>query len=506
MLTNTYQEFDKYGVCSLLDDDTDFFISINLNKEESVPIQQQNIFSNVIDDDQIFDSLMTDCKAISEKLNIHPLVAFMILESQNWNTYLVYENWAMMYDSMLSTIGIQFENANDDPSLKHPVGDPNAEYECEVCYDSYPASDMWCLPCGHSFCSNCWRDHVKYNMSSGQHLINCQRSGCKRKIPPNSVEQICGKKVYNDFLRFLMESTVSLANTLTVCPSPKCSRTVNVLSTGLCNVLTCSCGHEFCLLCNEPSHVPANCVEKSFWLNVTGDEKMNKRLLGPNCKICPNCNAIIEKNGGCYFMRCYKCKHEFCWMCLRAWSNHPNTHFQCQYYKQEDDPYLKKMDDISKEFIGQYNDVFIKKDQENKIFFEKINENIEKLMSKRIQNDEYLSREAKTKILYDLLIQIYWSYENIKWSSVHLFNMRYQVVKNAPLNDQLNEQAYQNTQKYKMFKFIVNDTEQSIRKIVNNLFDDTKKKMTYIEASKITKRIHLIRETLLKHCDPHYDQ
>lgn len=501
------QEYDQYGLCNTPSIDNDYgnFVSINLNKDESVPISQQTIFSNVVNDDQIFDTVMADCKTISEKLNIHPLVAFMVLESQSWNTHLVYENWGMMSDSMLSSLGVRLSNANEDPSLRHPEGKPGELFECEVCCEEVPLSEMWCLPCGHLFCSTCWKEHVRVNMSSGQHLINCQQSGCKRKIPPNSVEQICGKKVYNDFLRFLMDSTVSLADTLTVCPSPKCSKPVNVLSTGLCNVLKCSCGHEFCSLCNEPSHAPANCVEKSLWLNVTGDEQMNKRLLGPNCKICPNCKAIIEKNGGCFFMRCIKCKHEFCWMCLRAWSNHPNTHFNCKYYKESDDPYLKKMDDLSKDFVGPFHENYIKRDLANKAFFSKIDELSKKLKSDKLINETELGDQIKLKLLSDLLNELFWTKENIRWSFVRLFNLRYQVIKNAPLADQTNESTYPNTQKFKIFKFIVNETEENIKKIEYKLFDDKAKNITYNDVSSLIRRIQLMRESLLKHCDPHYE-
>ena len=30
---------------------------------------------------------------------------------------------------------------------------------------------------------------------------------------------------------------------------------------------------------------------------------------------CPKCGAYINKNGGCKHMKCYKCQHEFCWLC-----------------------------------------------------------------------------------------------------------------------------------------------------------------------------------------------
>ena len=31
---------------------------------------------------------------------------------------------------------------------------------------------------------------------------------------------------------------------------------------------------------------------------------------------CPNCSAMIYKDGGCNHMVCMKCKYEFCWFCM----------------------------------------------------------------------------------------------------------------------------------------------------------------------------------------------
>lgn len=33
-------------------------------------------------------------------------------------------------------------------------------------------------------------------------------------------------------------------------------------------------------------------------------------------------------------MQCYKCKYEFCWMCLRNWNEHNREYYECSMYKQ----------------------------------------------------------------------------------------------------------------------------------------------------------------------------
>ena len=45
---------------------------------------------------------------------------------------------------------------------------------------------------------------------------------------------------------------------------------------------------------------------------------------------CPKCGAYIHKTGGCSHMKCYKCQHEFCWICN---GNH---------YRHRHDPGMEK--------------------------------------------------------------------------------------------------------------------------------------------------------------------
>ena len=53
---------------------------------------------------------------------------------------------------------------------------------------------------------------------------------------------------------------------------------------------------------------------------------------------CPNpcCNAPIQKNEGCNHVKCYRCKLDFCWICLEAWKKHSSAtggYFQCNRYE-----------------------------------------------------------------------------------------------------------------------------------------------------------------------------
>ena len=58
---------------------------------------------------------------------------------------------------------------------------------------------------------------------------------------------------------------------------------------------------------------------RSF-LNILSDFRSNAFRVIKDCKRCPNCYYIIEKDGGCNHMQCRKCSFEFYWCCRQEWT------------------------------------------------------------------------------------------------------------------------------------------------------------------------------------------
>ena len=65
--------------------------------------------------------------------------------------------------------------------------------------------------------------------------------------------------------------------------------------------------------------------------------ELDRRWIAADSKQCPKCPWQIKKNDGCDHMKCIKCKHEFCWLCLADYEpirqNGNHRHGEtCKYY------------------------------------------------------------------------------------------------------------------------------------------------------------------------------
>lgn len=57
----------------------------------------------------------------------------------------------------------------------------------------------------------------------------------------------------------------------------------------------------------------------------------SQRLLEATTRPCPRCFVAIEKVGGCHHVTCTnaRCRHEFCWLCLRDWASPGHDVLEC---------------------------------------------------------------------------------------------------------------------------------------------------------------------------------
>lgn len=120
------------------------------------------------------------------------------------------------------------------------------------------------------------------------------------------------------------------------CPFPGCDYCVEFSDTPLYDVI-CKCGNAFCFRCGQESHKPVDCSQKEQWNIKNSNESENITWIMANTKQCPKCRKPIEKNQGCNHMTCKMCAHEFCWLCVGAWSEHGQKtggYYNCNKYEE----------------------------------------------------------------------------------------------------------------------------------------------------------------------------
>lgn len=105
------------------------------------------------------------------------------------------------------------------------------------------------------------------------------------------------------------------------CPKPACGNPMVADAGAL--MLVCpseKCQFTFCKRCQVEWHADSTCDEYQQWkLENNEAEARYNQWVKKNARKCPNCPSMIEKNGGCNHMTCYRCKHEFCWLCSKKY-------------------------------------------------------------------------------------------------------------------------------------------------------------------------------------------
>ncbi|CAD5126134.1 DgyrCDS14303 [Dimorphilus gyrociliatus] len=291
----------------------------------------------------------------------------------------IYESMATAPPTDLST-SIQSDNV------------PSSEITCDVCTSPIPANEPAAyVPCQHNCCRQCWTTYLTVKIQEGDiHNITCPGYQCNMLIPAETIEELVSREMALKYLQFDIRAFVDSNPSINWCPHPGCGRAVklpesdNFLSpvfTGdlraqnssdVSHSVDCGNGHMFCWECSGDPHEPASCVNWKKWhqkvfelrpetfkesirmffgLHILGMFKCSTGLVNgteeelevaanclwlvTNSKPCPSCKSPIQKKEGCNHMKCSKCKHDFCWVCLESWKKHNSTtggYFRCNRY------------------------------------------------------------------------------------------------------------------------------------------------------------------------------
>mmetsp|Transcript_26669 Transcript_26669/g.50548 ORF Transcript_26669/g.50548 Transcript_26669/m.50548 type:complete len:531 (-) Transcript_26669:991-2583(-) len=196
-------------------------------------------------------------------------------------------------------------------------------FSCFICMDEYRPSSVFTIStCSHQFCRTCMSTYVVSKINSnmvGPRGMVCPDPYCKeeeRSLTEDDMRLVLSTQSWR-FRQYL-----KLRNRYLIDSDPN-MKWCNECSDGVVGLnkhtwkwsVPCSnenCHAKCCPRCALPSHPFTTCSRAMQ--RHTGMYMANN-----NCKRCPSCNSMIEKDGGCNHMTCSQCGHNFCWLCRGNW-------------------------------------------------------------------------------------------------------------------------------------------------------------------------------------------
>ncbi|KAL3081190.1 hypothetical protein niasHS_013882 [Heterodera schachtii] len=161
----------------------------------------------------------------------------------------------------------------------------NANAETKRVYEPFGAT--------HTFCDDCWRQHIGQCLSNGRMPISCMAHNCS-----SALRSLC-----SSLDNLLRSGTVNFWSNDAVCAATL-SSVPNVTAPFGCPLAKCA------LLQSHGQSLQS--------LLLSGG--INRIARGVSCD---NCNNLMEKNNGCDHIVCV-CGYEFCWRCGGDWKRHKN--------------------------------------------------------------------------------------------------------------------------------------------------------------------------------------
>ena len=190
---------------------------------------------------------------------------------------------------------------------------------CPVCCDTI--DQPYRLACGHVYCYDCLRHFLLTASDTKQLPLSClgDEGKCGLPIPLPVIQRFLLPTQFKRLLEVsFREHLGHNPDKFRYCTTPDCPEIYSLDSGSGDGIFQCrSCFVSVCVSCRE-DHDGFSCEE---W-KIHRDPETQERLLEgwaeghEDVKKCPQCNILIEKNGGCNHMTCPKCAAHICWRCM----------------------------------------------------------------------------------------------------------------------------------------------------------------------------------------------
>ncbi|XP_053105114.1 sharpin [Hemicordylus capensis] len=201
---------------------------------------------------------------------------------------------------------------------------PNQEnMECRICYLAVgPGEGVLLRECLHSFCRDCLRQVIN---CSEEPQVACpfrdDSYACSSQLQDREVRALVSQEEYERFLERRLAVAESRAQNSYHCQTADClgwciyEDDVNEFRCPICRALNC-------LVC-KAIHEGMNCKQYQDKLQLEAHNDAAARETSNMLKTlvqlgeamhCPVCRIVVQKKGGCDWLRCPVCQTEICWV------------------------------------------------------------------------------------------------------------------------------------------------------------------------------------------------
>jgi len=104
---------------------------------------------------------------LCEKFGLSPDDMVKVARHYKYRDDLI-SQWYDAPPKLAIDLGIEQKPGMDkDPEVNVSLPSKNADGACLVCYDDLDDSNSFALECGHTFCKDCWVEHVRSSITQG---------------------------------------------------------------------------------------------------------------------------------------------------------------------------------------------------------------------------------------------------------------------------------------------------------------------------------------------------
>ncbi|GFR93940.1 RanBP-type and C3HC4-type zinc finger-containing protein 1 [Elysia marginata] len=181
---------------------------------------------------------------------------------------------------------------------------PNPEpFQCAICFDDIGVQEGIMLrECLHQFCRDCLKGAVQHCENA---TLTCpyqdSQYSCKAALQEREIRALVPEDMFFKYLQRSLDQAESQMQNSYHCKTPNCPGWCVYEDTAIHEGKNCQQYQDAIMFSTDPAARQTHDMLKNM---VSSGEAMH----------CPQCQVIVQKKGGCDWIRCSICKTEICWV------------------------------------------------------------------------------------------------------------------------------------------------------------------------------------------------